>query len=49
MMYQTINPFTGDLLKEFPEHSDAQLDEILSKAQAVYQNNWRLKKHKETA
>ena len=43
MMYQTINPFTGDLLKEF------QLNEMLSKAQAVYQNNWRLKKHKETA
>ena len=43
MEYQTINPFTEELIKTFPEHTDAQLQEIIAKAQAVYENDWRLR------
>jgi len=42
MLYQTINPFTEKLVKTFPEHTDAQLQEILARAEAVYENDWRL-------
>jgi hypothetical protein len=30
MLYQTINPFTEKLVKTFPEHRDAQLEDITS-------------------
>jgi len=31
------------LLKTFPEHKDAQLQEIIARAEAVYENDWRLR------
>ena len=40
MQYQTINPFTEELIKTFPQHTDAQLQEIITKAEAVYENDW---------
>ena len=40
MQYQTINPFTEELIKTFPEHTDEQLQEIIAKAEAVYENDW---------
>ena len=43
MLYQTINPFTEKLVKTFPEHTDAQLREIIARAEAVYENDWKLK------
>ena len=43
MQYQTINPFTEQLIKTFPMHTDAQLEEIIAKAKAVYENDWRLR------
>jgi len=43
MMYQTINPFTEELVKTFPEHTDAQLEEIIATAEAVYESDWSLR------
>jgi succinate-semialdehyde dehydrogenase/glutarate-semialdehyde dehydrogenase len=43
MLYQTINPFTEKLVKTFPEHRDAQLEDIIARAEAVYENDWRLR------
>jgi len=43
MQYQTINPFTEELVKTFREHTDAQLQEIIARAEAVYENDWRLR------
>lgn len=43
MLYQTINPFTEELIKAFPEHTDAQLEGIIAKAESAYQNEWRLR------
>jgi succinate-semialdehyde dehydrogenase / glutarate-semialdehyde dehydrogenase len=43
MLYQTINPFTEKLVKTFPEHTDTQLEDIIAIAEAVYENDWRLR------
>jgi len=43
MQYQTINPFTEEVVKTFPEDTDAQLQEIIAKADAVYKSDWRLR------
>src|SRR5271166_5924824 len=41
MEYQTINPSTEELLKTFPEHTDAQLQDIIATAESVYESDWR--------
>ena len=43
MQYQTINPFTEEIVKTFPNHTDAQLQESIARAEAAYQNEWRLR------
>jgi len=43
MAYQTINPYTEELVKTFPEHTDEQLEVILAQAQAAFQNDWSLR------
>ena len=43
MLYQTINPFTEELVKVFPEHSDEQLEEIIARAESAYEKDWRLR------
>ncbi len=43
MAYQTINPYTEELVKDFPEHTDEQLDSILGRAQETFQNDWSLR------
>ncbi|WP_213775786.1 NAD-dependent succinate-semialdehyde dehydrogenase [Bradyrhizobium sp. dw_78] len=41
MAYQTINPATGQVVKTFPEISDAELEATLDRAHTVYQSEWR--------
>jgi len=43
MQYQTINPFTEELVKTFPEDTDERLQEIIAKAEAVYKSDWKLR------
>lgn len=43
MTYQTINPFTEELVRTFPQHTDAQLEAIIAKAEASYQKDWSLR------
>jgi succinate-semialdehyde dehydrogenase/glutarate-semialdehyde dehydrogenase len=38
--YQTVNPYNGEVLATFPEQSDAELDDALSRAQSTYEA-WR--------
>ena len=40
MAYQTINPYTNETLKTFANTSDAELEEALTNAHALYQE-WR--------
>ena len=42
MAYQTINPATGKLVQSFPEHTDAELQAAITKADAAYRS-WRQK------
>lgn len=43
MAYQTINPFTEELVKSFNEHTDAQLEAIIATAEDTYENDWSLR------
>ncbi|HXJ95281.1 MAG TPA: NAD-dependent succinate-semialdehyde dehydrogenase [Terriglobia bacterium] len=43
MAYQTINPYTEELVNSFQEHTDTQLEAILAKAEETYENDWSLK------
>jgi succinate-semialdehyde dehydrogenase / glutarate-semialdehyde dehydrogenase len=43
MAYQTINPYTEKLVKAFNEHTDAQLEAMIAKAEETYANDWRLR------
>lgn len=37
MAYQTVNPYTNDLVKEFPDTTDEELEETLTTAHKLYQ------------
>jgi len=43
MLYQTINPYTEGLVKTFPQHTDAELESIIAKAQQTYATDWSLR------
>ena len=43
MSFQTLNPATGELLKEFPLQTDAEVFAALDKAEHTYRNDWRLR------
>ena len=46
MAYQTTNPYTGEILKTFPDATDAQVAQALERGHAAFQQ-WRLKPVKE--
>jgi succinate-semialdehyde dehydrogenase/glutarate-semialdehyde dehydrogenase len=39
--YKSINPYTEEVVYEVPKHSAAQAREMIEKAQAAYENEWR--------
>ncbi|ADW71372.1 NAD-dependent succinate-semialdehyde dehydrogenase [Granulicella tundricola] len=43
MAYQSVNPYTEKLEKEFASHTDKELDGIIAQAHAAFQNDWRSK------
>jgi len=40
MKYRTINPANGRVLQEFAEHDDAQVGEILARANTAFRDDW---------
>lgn len=42
MAYQTTNPYTGEILKTFPDATDAEVAQALERGHAAFQQ-WRLK------
>jgi succinate-semialdehyde dehydrogenase/glutarate-semialdehyde dehydrogenase len=40
MAYQTINPTTGELVKTYPNHTDADVKAALDAAHALYKSSW---------
>ncbi|MEJ7928193.1 NAD-dependent succinate-semialdehyde dehydrogenase [Sphingobium sp. AN641] len=41
MIYQTINPASGEVVETFPGISDSDLETAVSTAQTAYQSDWR--------
>lgn len=40
MAYQSVNPATGELIKTFANHTDAELQSALTAAHALYKSQW---------
>ncbi|WP_411201484.1 NAD-dependent succinate-semialdehyde dehydrogenase [Kosakonia cowanii] len=40
MAYQTVNPFNNQLIKAYPNHSDADIKATLRQADALYHSEW---------
>lgn len=40
MAYQSINPFNGEILHRFDQHTDAQMETALAKADSTFQHVW---------
>jgi succinate-semialdehyde dehydrogenase/glutarate-semialdehyde dehydrogenase len=49
MAYQTINPANGEVVKTFPDLTDAELETIVKRAQHVYETDWRTRSIAERA
>jgi succinate-semialdehyde dehydrogenase/glutarate-semialdehyde dehydrogenase len=43
MSYETINPYTEQLLHTYEEHTNAQLDGIVMKADEIFRSDWSLR------
>jgi len=43
MAYQTINPYTEEFVKTFPDHTDEQMEAILAKSLETFQTDWKLR------
>ena len=41
MAYQSVNPYSGEKLKSFPELTDAALEQALARAETCYRTDWR--------
>lgn len=40
MPYQTINPYTDKLIKEYPQHDDKYVESTLAAAHKLYKSDW---------
>jgi succinate-semialdehyde dehydrogenase/glutarate-semialdehyde dehydrogenase len=40
MAYRTLNPYTEQLVKEFADHNDAEVEAALARADALYHSPW---------
>ncbi|WP_426051585.1 NAD-dependent succinate-semialdehyde dehydrogenase [Brevundimonas sp. SL161] len=40
MAYRTLNPFTEERGKDYPEHTDAQVEAALATADALFRSDW---------
>ena len=43
MIFQTINPATGEIVRTFPMTSDEEVATALKTADDCYNNDWRLR------
>lgn len=40
MAYRTLNPFTEERTKDYPEHTDAEVEAALATADALFRSDW---------
>jgi succinate-semialdehyde dehydrogenase/glutarate-semialdehyde dehydrogenase len=38
--YQSVNPYNGELVQRFDQHTDAQMEGALAKADSTFQRTW---------
>ena len=43
MLYQTINPYTEEVIETFAEHTDAEIESIIAKADETYATDWKVR------
>jgi len=43
MPYQTVNPFNGEVLRTFDEHTDQQMEQMLATADQTFREIWSKK------
>ena len=43
MPYQTVNPFNGEVLRTFDEHTDQQMEQMLANADKTFREIWSKK------
>jgi succinate-semialdehyde dehydrogenase/glutarate-semialdehyde dehydrogenase len=43
MFYQTINPYTEDLVKTFAQHNDAEIESIVARAEKTFATDWSMR------
>jgi acyl-CoA reductase-like NAD-dependent aldehyde dehydrogenase len=49
MPYQTVNPFDGEVLRTFDEHTDHQMEQMLANADKTFREIWSKKPARERA
>lgn len=47
MAYQTVDPYTEEVVETFPEHTDQQLEAILAQASETYEKDWKRRNYAE--
>jgi succinate-semialdehyde dehydrogenase / glutarate-semialdehyde dehydrogenase len=40
MSYQTVNPFNGEVVRTFDEHTDQQMEQMLANADKTFREIW---------
>ena len=40
MPYRSVNPTTGDVIRTFPNHTDAEIESALAMAHSLYKSTW---------
>jgi succinate-semialdehyde dehydrogenase/glutarate-semialdehyde dehydrogenase len=43
MLYQTINPYTEDLVQTFPQHTDQNIESIIVQADRTFATDWSVR------
>ncbi len=43
MPYQTVNPFNGEVVRTFDQHTDQQMEQMLANADKTFRERWSKK------
>jgi succinate-semialdehyde dehydrogenase/glutarate-semialdehyde dehydrogenase len=49
MAYQSVNPFSGEVLRTFDQHTDQQMEQMLARADESFREQWSKKPIRERA
>ena len=49
MAYQSVNPFNGEVIRTFDQHTDQQMEQMLATADRTFREVWSRKPVRETS